>query len=62
MLCPSKDEQPFSRAAPAVPTAPEKLGTLDLMKQKHFGSATFYKDLEVMLSWPGFEAELSAVF
>lgn len=46
---------------PAVPTAPEKLGTLDLMKQKHFGSATFYKDLEVAFTGALFACLIASI-
>lgn len=44
-----------------VPTAPEKLGTLDLMKQKHFGSPSFYKDLEVAFTGALFACLIASI-
>jgi hypothetical protein len=50
-----------STTTPVIPTAPEKLGTLDLMKQKHFGSASFYKDLEVAFTGALFACLISSI-
>jgi uncharacterized membrane protein YccC len=44
-----------------VPTAPEKLGSLQLMKQKHFGSPDFYKDLEVAFTGALFACLIASI-